>query len=126
MIDEGFDVGTPCSAGIGACFRPGFRLCSPDGTGTQCSALPASPSPEVCDYRDNDCDGEIDEGFDVGTPCSAGIGACFRPGVRVCSSDGTGTQCNAQPGSPSPEVCDHVDNDCDGEVDEVPECNPAP
>ena len=27
---------------------------------------------EVCDGRDNDCDGHVDEGFDIGSRCQTG------------------------------------------------------
>jgi hypothetical protein len=117
-IDEGFNIGDPCSVGEGACQEWGVMICTGDGTGTECSATPGSASPEVCDGLDNDCDGEIDEGFNVGDPCTVGIGVCQEYGVMVCTMDGSTTECSATAGSASPEVCDGLDNDCDGEIDE--------
>ena len=74
---------------------------------------------EICDGKDNNCDGQIDEGFDVGAPCSAGIGACKSEGVKVCSADGLSTVCNAVAGTPTVEICgDGIDNNCDGQIDE--------
>lgn len=67
--------------------------------------------PEVCDGRDNDCNGKVDDGLPV-TQC--GVGAC----EVLVSSCGAGESAACVPGSPSPERCDGVDNDCDGEVDE--------
>ena len=44
--------------GIGAC--PGLLICE-GVAGLVCNALP--PQPEVCDYKDNNCDEEVDEGY---------------------------------------------------------------
>ena len=78
-----------------------------------------TPSVETCDLLDNDCDSGVDEDYPtLNTPCSAGVGVCFRPGILVCTAAGDSVECNATPGAPSPEVCDGFDNNCDGAVDE--------
>jgi hypothetical protein len=81
---------------------------------------------EVCDGLDNDCDGEIDEG--VGTVFYAdadgdGFGgrtesvACERPeGFVDDSTDCDDLDPAAHPGAD--EVCDDIDNDCDGAIDQ--------
>ena len=47
-------------------------------------------------------------------PC--GTGQCSRTGTMVCSGGVASFQCT--PGSPQPEVCDGLDNDCDGTSDD--------
>jgi hypothetical protein len=75
---------------------------------------------ERCDGLDNDCDGRVDEDYPaLGQACEAGIGGCLSVGVVVCEGDGGGTLCTAKPASEVPEVCDAVDNDCDGATDEA-------
>lgn len=56
----------------------------------------------------------------TGGSCSVGVGACARMGRVVCS--GAATMCDAVAGSPSAEVCNGQDDNCDGTVDEDPAC----
>jgi len=82
-----------------------------------CTAM--TPDFEVCDGLDNDCDGTIDEDWpDLETPCTVGLGECVDTGFYTCTMDMIGLECNAVAGTPSPEVCDDLDNDCDGSTDE--------
>ncbi|MGH7789200.1 MAG: MopE-related protein [Candidatus Binatia bacterium] len=78
--------------------------------------VPCTPTAEVCDNQDNDCDDQIDEANPGGNL------ACNTGGLGVCAA-GT-TQCSAgaivcnQNIASSADVCDALDNDCDGAVDE--------
>ena len=117
LVDENTD-GQPCAnsvSGIGSC--PGVTLCTGLG-GLICQAK--TPTAEACNGLDDDCDGMVDEGFaNLGTVCSAGVGGCQRFGVIRCDAAHTGTECSATPTAPVAELCNNIDDDCDGKVDET-------
>lgn len=81
---------------------------------------------ERCNNIDDNCDGKIDETYpDKGNLCSVGIGECSNNGIKVCLANPyeNATWCNALPKSPSAEICDLKDNDCDNLTDEENVCN---
>ncbi|MCO4761133.1 MAG: hypothetical protein KC502_06485 [Myxococcales bacterium] len=78
-----------------------------------------------CDKRDNDCDGETDEGLEglAGAACGAS-GVCVGAptsrcigGQWICNLSGIADYETVE------KSCDGVDNDCDGKTDEAPLCD---
>ena len=115
-IDEGFLVGMSCTNGLqGACRRGGLLACKPDGTGTFCDAPVVTPSTEVCNNIDDNCNGQIDEGTLPGTglPCGNNIGTCMQ-GMTVCRNGRLVCDTVKIPGV---EVCNGLDDNCDGAID---------
>jgi len=119
-VDEDWpDKGKVCIVGEGECRRAGTFVCAADGAGIECNAEPGDPADEMCNGLDDDCDDDVDEDWpDKGAVCLSGEGECRRAGTFVCTADGAGIECDAEPGEPSPEVCDLLDNNCDGQTDE--------
>jgi len=94
-----------------------------------CDDYAADRSPEQaesCDGLDNNCDGEIDEGLQItGYPDEDGDGFGADGAARVvCALNGLvadGTDCDDTRAAVHPdalEVCDDLDNDCDGTTDQ--------
>ncbi len=73
-----------------------------------------TPSEEVCNNRDDDGDGEVDEG--VTRSCGTSGAGCAM-GVQECVSGNWSAECKGEV-APSPEVCDGKDNDCNGVIDD--------
>ena len=92
-VDEGsfaggFEGGRPCATGLSAACAQGWLVCE---QGQAFCRPEVRPQPEVCDAKDNNCDGQIDEGL-----------------INRCGG------CGPVPA----ELCNGVDDDCDGAVDE--------
>ena len=97
------------SCGLGECFHS-VSACV-DGQAPACDPLEGL-SPEICDGKDNDCNGQVDE--ELGE-VFCGLGECAH--AEPACVGGVTVECDPFEGL-SPEACDGLDNDCDDEVDE--------
>jgi Putative metal-binding motif len=95
---------------------------SVEGVGGVDAGPSCVPTTEVCNGKDDDCDVLVDEDVSeapLGTACSnGGQGICSKLGKQACLNGVA--RCDAPPPMPSAEICDGIDNDCNGEVDDGP------
>jgi len=117
-------IGNVC---VGEC-KLGTNICSAQLMSAALNCVNAvTPVAEVCDGKDNDCDGQTDETFDVGAVCNnGGQGLCFAQGMKICNGRGDGTTCSVTLPDLKDEICDGLDNDCDGKIDSDDTDKPLP
>ena len=128
-VDE--DLPTrPCALTLGVCLGS-TRTCGGASGFAACTAESYGPNYEAtetrCDGRDNDCDGTTDEGCDCldGTTqsCGTSVGRCER-GTQICAGGEFGA-CEGGVG-PVEEICNGVDDNCNGLTDEDFVCDLPP
>lgn len=112
--------------GVGLC-HAGTQLCEDTGTGASWSECRGQvvPRTELCDGQDHDCDGNPNTGCSctvgVTQPCYTGPqntsnrGMCHG-GMQTCELKPNGSGWSGCVGevTPSTELCDGRDHDCDG------------
>ena len=119
-------------SGVAQCASPGagYKMSGLTGGG-DCNDNNANIHPgavEICNNLDDDCDGQIDEGAQpvnwyqdldgdgFGNP-SVSQSSCTQPnGYVLNNTDCNDNNINVRPGAT--EICNNVDDDCDGQVDE--------
>jgi hypothetical protein len=99
------------TCGVGACQRT-VQACV---NGVEQTCTPGTPGAEACNGSDDDCDGFVDDGLGQ-TTC--GVGVCVNS-VNACVNGAPGV-CTPHNERQGAEVCDNLDNDCDGQADEDP------
>jgi len=127
-----------CAAGTWTCNYDGGPI--EKGTGPGCEDSVDDPACQwvetLCDSKDNDCDGEVDEGITSDSGDALVAAGCTQDGVcagavqAICNENGQAPgawSCDyadafalgyAPLEDGDPDLCDGKDNDCDGEVDE--------
>ncbi len=97
-----------CTAGTQTCSVAGaWAVCGNGALGNL-----KLPSAELCDGKDNDCNGSVDDAnFDVdGDTYKSCVSCASQPNCDCNDNDPL-----VHPGQP--EICDNIDNDCNGTVD---------
>ncbi len=119
-------AGAACRNGRGACARD--SVWTPFNGQLICPIDPArplgTPTMDVCDGVDNDCNGRVDEGcpcvFGTTQQCNVernGVGIC-RAGTQTCGATGWSMGCSGTVLPAVSEICGNgVDDDCDGQTD---------
>jgi hypothetical protein len=111
LTDDGI-APTPMTCGVGECASTGNETCSGGELIDEC--VEGDPAAEICDSKDNDCNDTVDDGI-APIPTACGVGECASAGNETCVGGVMDDDC--MPGDSSAEICDNLDNDCNGETD---------
>ena len=119
-VDDGDCIGGSTCRGLTCRFDPGGSATPQTGALGECRAIddglaPRAPITETCNDVDDDCDGIVDN-----RPCPTGtdVGACVI-GNQLCAGGDWEVDVGGDPIcrdaiTPIDELCNNVDDDCDG------------
>ena len=116
--DESFpEAAVPCDGDDPGSCANGTWVCSPAGE-LSCDEALAPGETEICNGLDDDCDGDTDESFpEAADPCDGDDAGDCATGAWTCTAAGE-LACDEVVGAGDHEVCNGVDDDCDGDTDE--------
>jgi hypothetical protein len=118
-------VGMPCTAMgfVGICQFGTYSCPASPPFQLQCDHPAPGTVQETCNGKDDDCNGTIDDPALLnGLPCSTGLPGVCSAGKTLCVGGSSTCVPNVQPNQQT-EICDGLDNNCNGQIDEM---NPTP
>ncbi|MCH2137314.1 MAG: hypothetical protein MK101_12180, partial [Phycisphaerales bacterium] len=138
------NAASACEGGgcvLAACNEGFFNIDGRLDNGCEYACVSSNGGVEICDEVDNDCDGQTDEDFNLlsdvdncnrcGNACALpnAFNRCVTGACRIAQCqenfydiDGileNGCEYSCALTNGGVEVCDNIDNNCDGQVDEV-------
>lgn len=118
-------TGPPCAKSFGVCVglrqqcagAQGWKACSASDYKKHSTLYQANET--LCDGKDNDCDGNIDENLSqacyTGANGTKGVGPC-KGGTQTCVA-GKWSTCLGEV-KPVNETCNGIDDNCNGSIDD--------